>query len=62
MRTFIIPAPYTGALNEIELDRLLDAVRRAIEPNRPPSLLRPPIATNDDRLAWPLIPFPQDGY
>jgi hypothetical protein len=59
MRTFIIPAPSESAISEIELDRLLDRVRRAIEPNRPPALLQPPIAANDDQLAWPLIPFPQ---
>ena len=60
MRTFIIPAPSESAISEIELDRLLDRVRRAIEPNRPPRQLQPPIAANDDQLAWPLVPFPED--
>ena len=59
MRTFIIPAPSESAISEIELDRLLDRVRRVIEPNRPPALLQPPIAANDDQLAWPFIPFPE---
>jgi hypothetical protein len=59
MRTFIIPAPSMSAISEIELDRLLDRVRTAIEPNRMPALLQPPIAANDDQLAWPSIPFPK---
>jgi hypothetical protein len=59
MRTFIIPAPPRSAISEIELDRLLDRVRRAIEPDRPPALLQLPIAANDDQLAWPLVPFPE---
>jgi hypothetical protein len=59
MRTFTIPAPSKSAISEIELDRLLDRVRWAIEPNGPPVLLQPPIAANDDQLAWPFIPFPE---
>jgi hypothetical protein len=59
MRTFRVPAPSKSAISEVELDRLLDAVRRAIEPGHPPTLLLPPIAANDDQLAWPFIPFPE---
>jgi hypothetical protein len=59
MPTFIIPTPSKSARSEIELDQLLDRVRRAIEPTRPPALLQLPIAANDDQLAWPLIPFPE---
>jgi hypothetical protein len=60
MLTFRIPVPSKSAISEIELERLLDTVRKAIEPNRPPRLLQPPIAANDDQLAWPLVPFPED--
>jgi hypothetical protein len=42
MRTFRIPAPSNSAISEVELDRLLDAVRRAIGPNRPAALRQPP--------------------
>lgn len=59
MRRFMIPAPSKSAISEIELDRLLDKVRRAIESNRPPARLRPLIAANDDQLAWPSTPFPE---
>jgi hypothetical protein len=61
MRTFGLPTASKSALGEIELDRLLNAVRRAIEANHPPPLLQPPIAANDDGLAWPLIHFPEGG-
>jgi hypothetical protein len=42
-----------SAMTEVEFDRLLDAVRTAISP------LHPPKATNDNQLAWSLIPFPE---
>ena len=52
--------PSKSAIGEVELDRLLlDAVRRAIEPDHPPTLNQLPVATNDNGLAWPLIPFPE---
>ena len=48
--------PPRGAIGKVKLDRLLlDAVRRAIEADRPP-------ATNDNQLAWPLLPFPEGWY
>jgi hypothetical protein len=62
MRTFRIPAPSNSAISEVELDRLLDAVRRAIGPNRPAALRQPPNAANDDQLAWPFIPFPEGWH
>jgi hypothetical protein len=56
-------------MSEVEFDRLLDAVRTAIEPapqgdlSAHPSIFdRPQEAANDNGLAWPLIPFPQDWY
>jgi hypothetical protein len=46
-----------SAIGQVELDRLLlDAVRRAIEPDHAPTLNQLPMATNDNQLAWPLIP------
>jgi hypothetical protein len=57
MPTFTIRASSKSALGENEFDRLLDAVRGAIELTRPPP--EPLIAANDDQLVWPLIPFPE---
>ncbi len=56
-------------MSEVEFDRLLDAVRTAIEPvpgedimlARLP-LFNSPKAANDNGAAWPLIPFPQGWY
>jgi hypothetical protein len=53
-----------SAMGEAQFDRLLDAVRTAIEPTplgwgRPNDLLK---ATNDNDLAWPLVPFPEGWY
>jgi hypothetical protein len=55
-------------MSEVEFDRLLEAVKMAIEPTpqgdfliQPPAFDEPPKAANDNQLAWPLIPFP-DGW
>jgi hypothetical protein len=55
-------------MSEVEFDRLLEAVRMAIEPAPQEDFLvqtsifdEPPRAANDNQLAWPLIPFP-DGW
>jgi hypothetical protein len=55
-------------MSEVEYERMLDAVRGAVEPvaeeDIMPRLLPnfvTPRAANDNGLAWPLIPFP-DGW
>jgi hypothetical protein len=51
--------PSKSSINEIGLDRLLVAVKRAIAPKHPLPLPQPPIAANDDQLAWLFVPFPE---
>jgi hypothetical protein len=70
MRTVKIPALSNSesAMTEVEFDRLLDAVRMAIEP-----ALRKEFLTHrrtfdkrtkaaDDQSNWPLIPFPEGWH
>jgi hypothetical protein len=48
-------------MSEVEFDQLLDAVRSAIEPapqQDPPTHQ----ADNENRPAWPLVPFPEGWY
>jgi hypothetical protein len=53
-------------MSEVEFDCLLDAVRTAIAPApeedflaHPSTFNRQPKAANDNKTAWPLIPFPE---
>ena len=67
MRASRVPAPSKSAISEAELDRLLDAVRSAIEVT-PQDFLSMPIFdqpsehTNSNVLAWPLLPVPEGWY
>jgi len=60
-------------MTEFEFNRVLDAVRAAIEPVEPvlgedivpAHLLKsnpPSKAANDNEAAWPLLPFPDGWY
>jgi hypothetical protein len=56
-------------MSEVEYNRLLEAVRMAIEPApqedflaHPPMFDEAPKADNDNQRAWPLIPFPEGWY
>jgi hypothetical protein len=70
MLTDKIPAPENSesAITEAEFNRLLDAVRTAIEPalreefltHRPAFDKRSQAA--DDQMAWPLTPFPEGWH
>jgi hypothetical protein len=54
-------------MSEVEFDRLLNAVQTAMTPVPKedfmsaslPILSAPPLAANDNHMAWPLIPFPE---
>jgi hypothetical protein len=70
MRTVKIPAlpDSESAITEVEFDRLLDAVRMAIEPALRKEFLTQRRTFNkrakaaNDQLAWPLIPFPEGWH
>ena len=53
-------------MSEVEFNRLLDAVRTTMAPvppldfaDLPLAFDAPPLAANDNQLAWPFIPFPE---
>jgi hypothetical protein len=70
MRTVKIPvlSNSESAMTEVEFNRLLDAVRLAIEPALREELLTHRRTLNqrakaaNDQLAWPLIPFPEGWH
>jgi hypothetical protein len=60
---------WESAMSEAEFERILDAVRVAIDHAPPHEFLLSlplvddaPRAANDNGLAWPLIPFPEGCY
>ncbi len=56
-------------MSEVEFDRLLEAVRMAIEPAPqqdfladPSIITEQPKAANDNQRAWPLVTFPEGWF
>jgi hypothetical protein len=45
---------------QVELERSLDDVKTPIDPG--PQAGRPQATTNDNQMAWPLIPYPEGWY
>jgi hypothetical protein len=54
----VVPVHSKSEISEAEFDRLLDAVRAAMEP----TFSQRPVAANDNQLAWPFLRFPEEWW